>query len=121
MPVTTVLTQSLYPAGTYYSNPIAWPTGATMVTATGLLSDADVRDPSLKITKLAVEVSTDGGKSYFEVGGPSWQGGTLAKDGVSYSYPSVGAGYSGPDQQTPDHARVRLELPQPLSVGVTLG
>jgi hypothetical protein len=92
-----------------------WPRGATLLTATGLLSDADASDPSNTCT-FSVEVSFDGGKGFDFAAGGGWAGG-VGKDGTTPAPPALALSYGG---DTPTHALVLIDLPKPLSIGASL-
>lgn len=116
MSAITVLAQDLYPIGTEYSTPLAWPANLLNVTATVLMSAQDMADATKQLT-LVIEVSFNGGLSFSEAVRSPWVGNTLDKNGVPTA-PAASVGYTSGN--TPSHARVRIELPQTMSVGATL-
>lgn len=121
MATTIVLTTDLY-QGTATSSPIPWEAGKTDLAATGLLSNADALDAT-KTCNIVLELSYDGGLSYVESAKASWQGGNVIPEGRPNAgqpiLPGVGASFSA-GGQIPTHARVRLELPQVVSIGASI-
>jgi hypothetical protein len=122
----TVLTQDMRPAGTYYTNPIGSASSplvlANGVTSKGLISDADAGDATKKLG-WAWEFSFDGVTFAGDSAATPWVGGNLpigATVGPPWTMPGGMAGFNS-SGVAPIAARVRIELPQPLSFGWQLG
>ncbi len=102
----TVLNQQVY-QGTVYSSALAYPGGVSTIIAAGLMSTADGNNPANTLT-VTIEVSYDGGNTFAGIVSANWQGG-----GGPF-------GLGGNPSGAPTHVRVRLDIPQSLSVGATL-
>lgn len=108
--------------GTVTSTPQAWEAGKTSVSARGLLSDQDLAD-NTKSLSICLEQSFDGGTNWASGPKAGWTGGATdpfhQTTPPTYVPPNVSVGFGG-SNNPPTHIRVRLDLTQPISVGVAV-
>ena len=105
-----VLTQQAYPASTQVSSALPWLPGATSVSASAIMSNADALNAANACT-FAIAASYDPQGATFQREAISqWQGG-VAAPGMTW----------GPGTRLPTFVRVEIDLPQSLSIGADLG